>query len=144
MGYASHCVQSQSAHSWVCDESWYHQEKCWPQINVEAGPCDISFYAAWESALYECGQETLAKIAASATGELENIVTPSNCVAVTVSQKEVASAHVACWKPKPRCGMRPLTKIRNVQSKSHAPHSDNALFTWMIAALFITVQRGSC
>ena len=41
-------------------------------------------------------QKTLAKIAASATGELDSIVTPSNCVVVMVSQKEVASVHVAC------------------------------------------------
>lgn len=46
------------------------------------------------------------------------------------AKKRVASVHAACWKPKLRCGTRPQTKIRNVHQSSHAPDSDNGLFTW--------------
>lgn len=39
-----------------------------------------------------------------------------------MSQKEVSADRVACWKPKPRCGIWPQTKIRNVQLRSPVPH----------------------
>lgn len=73
----------------------------------------------------------LAEIAAAAVRELD-IVTPSNCVAVMATQKEVASVGVACWKPKLRCGIKPQTKIRNVQQSSHPHYSDNVLFAWWL------------
>lgn len=93
-----------------------------PQINVEARSRDVSFLCLLGIGLGERSQQTLTKIAASATREFEKIVTPSNCAVVTVSQKEVSSVRVACWKPKPRCGIWPQTKIRNVQLRSPVPH----------------------
>lgn len=93
-----------------------------PQINVEARSCDVSLLCLSGISLVEHSQQTFTKIAVSATQEFEKIVTPSNCTVVTVSQKEVLSNRVACWKPKPRCGIWPQTKIRNVQLRSPAPH----------------------
>lgn len=58
-----------------------------PQINVEARSRDVSFLCLSGIGLVEHSQQTLTKIAASATWEFEKIVTPSNCVVVTVSQK---------------------------------------------------------
>lgn len=100
-------------------------EKChsvYPKINVEARSRDVSFLCLSGTGLVELSQQTITKIAASATREFEQIVTPSNCAVVTVSQKEVSFVRVACWKPKPRCGIWPQTKIRNVQLRSPAPH----------------------
>lgn len=67
-----------------------------PQINVEARSRDVSFLCLLGIGLGERSQQTLTKIAASATREFEKIVTPSNCAVVTVSQKEVSSVRVAC------------------------------------------------
>lgn len=89
-----------------------------PQINVEVRSHDVSFVCPSGISLVEHSQQTLTEIAVSATREFEKIVTPSNCTVGTVSQKEVSSDHVACWKPKPRCGIWPQTKIRNVQLRS--------------------------
>lgn len=104
-----------------------------PQINVEARSRDVSFLCLSGIGLVEHSQQTLTKIAASATREFEKIVTPSNCAVVTVSQKRFRPSVWLVENPNLDVGFDLRPKLGMCSWGLLCLTCDAAHFTWTAA-----------
>lgn len=102
---------------WVCIGSHHHTVKSHKKVSNPDSSLELLLHPLWGFFfMLSCSVPLRSRQnSCLCCRGSQNIVTPSNCVAATLTQKELASVCAACCKPKLRCGTRPQTKIRNVQ-----------------------------